>query len=237
MGRRMIRTVYHAVTITALMQCCLASCTPLLVFHIRPRSGTSDYKRVVKKLEKKDKIASYDSLSPRPNGTASGIFSTYAGYLGVSRFDGKTVFPLQHSKPFISLVVTNKIIPVLIAGNTIDHWEIPTGTEASFYTIERKHDAQTDQLFWQTQTMERPADNIIPREALIIIAKPHNIDVQTGISLTSEGPHFFLPDVHAKKGVELIKNSLYMLNLSHFFSPVKIHHQFSPTLHIQKVVN
>lgn len=68
----------------------------------------------------------------------SGIFGTYAGYLNVSDYYGNMVFPRLHTAPELNIIVTSKMTPIAMLGNTLDHWELEEGTPAVMYRYEQK---------------------------------------------------------------------------------------------------
>jgi len=151
----------------------------------------------------------------------SGIFSTYAGFLTSSKYDGEIMFPRKHEAPSIIMVITSKIMPVTMMYNTISHWEIEPQVDAEFYTIERKKDDETELFYWDVAPLERPKNNIIPLTSLIIIAQPKNTYVPIGSTLTNDSEQLVLPDIYVKKNIQSSQNSLYILNLKQFFGPIK----------------
>lgn len=154
----------------------------------------------------------------------AGIISTYAGYLGVSNRDGQTFFPLKHhnKEKYIYIVVTDAIVPIVMFGNTVNHLEFDQHTAVAYFKAIKKHDDKTGLYFWDVHIENRPHDNRIPLESLIIIAKPDHIYVPVGISPADNVTDFLLPPMYVKLGMHSVQNSLYMMTLSHFFSPVRI---------------
>ena len=69
----------------------------------------------------------------------SGIFATYGGFLTVSDLNGEITFPRKHRKPFIYLIITEKMSPIIRSGNTIDHWELVEDTPVEMYKFEQKY--------------------------------------------------------------------------------------------------
>ena len=92
----------------------------------------------------------------------SGIFGTYAGYLSVSDNLGYLLFPRLHQDQSIYLILTPKMTPIVMFGNTIHHWEFQEGVPAKMYKAERIHDEQTKLLYWDIKEVPLPADKIIP---------------------------------------------------------------------------
>jgi hypothetical protein len=153
----------------------------------------------------------------------TGIFSSYFGYLNASDHNGQTSFPRKQSKPLLHLVITNKITPIIMFQYTISHWELVPGTPAVMYSCEQKEDPETRLVFWDVKEEPLPSNNQIPlQDALIIIAKPTNIIVPTGITLTEQSANLILPEMYVKKGIQTTRNALYILDLSLFFQPINI---------------
>ena len=107
--------------------------------------------------------------------------------------------------------------------STISHWELEPGTPAAVYNLELQEDENTKLSFWNMQEAAPPENNRLkPDSAIIIIAKPHNIYVPTGITLTHPSANLLLPDIYVKKGILSARNALYVLNLSFFFQPIDL---------------
>ncbi len=183
-----------------------------------PLMAQSQQARVfINKLKKPGKIAKEHIKALGSNPITKGIFSTYGGYLAMSNNDGQTTFARKHVLPVIYLLITNKITPVLMAGNTIHHWEIEQKTPAKMYKVERLHDETEEIYYWLVQQVPLPENNRIPLEAITILAKPKHIYVPEGITLTQDSPNLILPSIFIKKGIKTNTNALYILNLRQFF--------------------
>ncbi len=150
-----------------------------------------------------------------------GIFSTYFGYLALSDINGQLTFPRKQQKPLFNLLITPKIKPVFMIGNTIHHWELDTLVPAELYTVERKQDPETKDWFWQTKKGNLPANNIVSLDTIVIFAKPQTIVVPQGITLTDKNPQLVLPDIYAKKSLNITARSLWALTVRSFFGLLK----------------
>jgi hypothetical protein len=148
----------------------------------------------------------------------AGITASYAGFIDISNISGQIIFPRKHNNPYVYFVITDRLTPVTMLGNTIAHLAFTPGADSALYKVQQNYDIETNTVFWNTQKIEKPDNNIIPLESIIIIAKPKNVVIPEGVTITQEGPNLILPDVYVKKGVNLINNTLYMLNLSYLFS-------------------
>lgn len=160
-----------------------------------------------------------------------GLFSTYAGYLAISDINGQIIFPRKTIKPSLNLLITDKVSPVFMLGNTIAYWQIDKDAQAKMYTIERKFDNQTQSYFWDVNEQESPKNNIIPLHTIIIFANPENIYVPTGITLTDDNPQLFLPNIYVKKEFAKVNNALFVLNIKPFFETLKKLYKISPLAH------
>jgi hypothetical protein len=150
----------------------------------------------------------------------NGVIATYGGYVNVSDNLGQISFPFKQVQPTVKLLITPEITPILMVGNTINHWELQKATPAVMYTIEKKQDDITKLYYWDTQPADIPQDRLIPKETLIIIANPEDIFVPTGVTPTTDNTHIILPPVYVKKEINVLEHTLYMLNLILFFGPV-----------------
>lgn len=196
---------------------------PIITFFFRnyPEIGIAQH--TLDKLHRPHGIAKEHLralINPNP---ISGIFVTYFGFLNASSHVGQVEFPRKHSKASFQLVITNKITPITMFQYTISHWELEPGTPAEVYNLELKEDENTKLSFWQMEKVPLPENNRLDAtRSIIIIAKPQNIYVPIGITLTQPGANLILPDIYVKKGISSIRNALYVLNLSLFFRPIDL---------------
>lgn len=192
---------------------------PVITMFMKPyimaAIDQEDADSMANKLKKPGKIAKMSIKSMGRSPLTKGIFSTYAGYVAMSNNDGQTTFPKKLVQPMLYLLITNKITPVLMAGNTIHHWEI--AAPAKMYKVERLHNEFETLFYWNVQEVPTPETGRIPLEAITILAKPNNIYVPEGITLTNDNTNLLLPTIFVKKGININSNALYMLNIRQFF--------------------
>ena len=150
----------------------------------------------------------------------AGIFSTYFGFLQVSNAIGQTTFPRKQSNPTINIFVTNRMTPIMMMANTINHWELEQGTPVDSYTVTLNTDDQTQLLYYKVEKNPAPTDNKLPLNSIIIVAKPNNVYLPEGITIAKQDANLILPTIYVKKGININRNALYMLNLAPFFRPV-----------------
>lgn len=195
----------------------------VITFFMQPypelsREGTAQ--EMSANLKKVGKIASQRLHNILNKEVISGIFSTYGGFLSTSNTNGQTFFPRRHEKPFVYILITERMTPIMMAGNTIHHWELEEKSAASLYKIERKKDELTNVYYWDVEKEELPKDKIVPLESITIFAHPQDFYIPVGIAVTSNNSNLILPDVYVKKGIKIYQSTLYVLNLRHFFGPL-----------------
>lgn len=151
----------------------------------------------------------------------SGIYVTYAGLITCSDFNGQVSFPIQQINDTFTLVVTDAIKPVLLFGNTVNHLEFVENNPAQIYRFTRTHgiDKQTPTL-WNVRKIERPVNNRLPENAIVIVAHPSHIVIIEGTSHADEGPNIILPHIYVTDTMTLSTNALQFLKVVKFFAPV-----------------
>jgi hypothetical protein len=208
----------------------LGAGTPLfaatLALYFRPYPSNEQHAATLAdKLQSPGKIAKHTVKGLAGHSLVAGIISTYAGFLQVSDYNGFTYFPRKHSSPKIYLVITKKMTPMVMFAQTVHHWELNPGVDAHMFLIERKKDDETQTVFFDVQAAPLPEDHIIPLEAIVILAKPADLYVPLGITLTNDSENWLLPDIYVKKGINVVDNMLYLLNMSHLFRPVELEYK------------
>lgn len=168
------------------------------------------------KLAKVGKLASNRVKHILPP-SVSGIFATYGGFLTVSDLNGELSFPRKHTKPIMYLLVTEKLSPIVMSGNTIHHWELEEDVPAELYLMEQKWDDEISIHYWDVSQVPIPENSHVPLESIAIFADPKYVFVPLGISLFRESPHLILPDIYIKRGINLTETALFILNLTHYF--------------------
>ena len=202
---------------------------PVITFFFQQYPLLSDYgPQISQSLQKPGKIAKATVFGLR-NEHIAGIITTYAGFLDTSSLFGQVTFPRKHEKPSITFIIADKIMPVLMVGNTVHHWEIERNIPAAAYRAQRKQDQDSKAYYWDVQAIEIPDNNHIPINAILILAKPKNIYIPQGITLTADSPNLILPNIYIKKGIKQAANALYFLNLKHFFRQLQFLYHKEPS--------
>ncbi len=194
---------------------------PIVTFFFRDYPSESNAQHALQKLRKPQAIAKRSLQGLALSNPKAGIFSTYYGFLGVSDYMGQTSFPRKQSKGAITVYISNRISPIMMFKNTVSHWELAPGTPAKAYTLNLEEDPSTKLLVWVVNEAEINPNGQIPgQDSLLIIAKPSNVYVPLGATLSSQDANLKLPDMYVKKGIATTRNALYMLNLTFLFRPV-----------------
>lgn len=172
-------------------------------------------------------------LAHAPN---AGIFGTYEGYLAITDLNGQISFPRKTTEKTFNLLITPNIKPIFMIGNTIHHWELDHSVPSELYTITQKQDPTTKRWLWKTEKGRLPHNNIITLNTIIIFAKPINIYVPVGVTLTTDNPQLMLPDIYAKKSLNIPQQALKVLTLRQFFGPLKKQYkEDSPTAFSEQI--
>jgi len=209
---------------------------PVITFFLQPYPIESGYEDIATTLQRPGKIAKQALYGAR-NGHVDGIFASYRGFLEVSDELGQISFPREHEKPGLPILFTDKITPIMMAGNTVHHWELVQDTPAVQYYAERIQDDTTKQYLWNVKQISLPENNRVALDTLIIFVKPKNVSIPEGVSLTSSSPNLILPTIYIKKGAKRTDKTLYLLNLKHLFSPIhQLHSKKTDryTTHLEK---
>ncbi len=193
----------------------------VITFFIRPypyAQSTNEAQKLIKKLRKPGKLAKYHLKKLSHEAPTAGIFCTYAGFMDLSNRIGQITFPLKQPDPELSFVITNRIYPMLMAGNTIHHWEIMPGSKAAQYSVKRQKDEQTGLWYWHVKKAEVPENRIVPVTSILIFAKPKNIFIPEGITQTIDNLNLVLPTVYSRKNINIMHNALFVLSNRQFFA-------------------
>lgn len=158
-----------------------------------------------------------------------GIFNSYYGYLAVSGCAGQVTFPRKHHKDEVYLLITERIQPIMMIGNTIHHWITEPTVPSKLYSLQRI--ATGDRSVWEIQEKSLPHNGRIPLDTLIIFANPKDMHVTLGKQEASSSSNLILPDViFAKKGLNRTTPALWILKMRQFFGPIiKIYKPINPT--------
>jgi len=160
-------------------------------------------------------------------GPQQGIYATYAGFVTHSDINGQISFPRKHEQEEITYVLTQKIKPVIIKGNTVNYFVATSADETAFFSLKRLSDAQKNLYYWRVKRIETPTNKRIPVFALQFFVKPHHLFIEEGDFVTENSPHLFLPPIYTTKALTAGANALLFLKVSKFFSPIKFAYNYT----------
>jgi hypothetical protein len=168
-------------------------------------------------LENKKQSTSTSVTNP-----TEGIYGSYFGYLNSSNTAGQLKFPRKHNDSSFKLVITERIEPLFMLENTINTWSIPEKAKYAYYSIERKKDEKSNLYFWDVQEEKLPSDRALPLNAIMLIAKPEELYVPTGIVPTTNTPQIVLPQIFVKSTIRLAENALSIVPIRQFFESISL---------------
>ena len=215
----------YFLTISFLTSCHYTATSPIISFFFKP---LIDQEQLTKNLQKPGKIAKHTLHSLTEHIPVTGICATYSGYITSSDYDGQIIFPLKHTKPTIDIIVTTELKPIPLFENTIHHWEIIPHIPTTIYTLSQEYNKSSNTHSWKTEQAQLPENNQIPLAALVIIARPKDIHIPLGIQPTIQSANLNLPPIYVKKGIDIIKNTNYLLYIRHFFRPTIVQGKREP---------
>ena len=167
----------------------------------------------------------------------AGIYVLYMGLLTHSDVNGEVLFPRKQSDDTILMVITNGIVPVFLSGATIHHHEVRETADAAFYTFTRNYTKKTDKHTWLVTKIAPPTKKRIPDNAVVIIAKPEQIDIIEGELETGDSANFVLPDVYVTTEITTPINVLSILKYNKFFAPVYKSFAYAPGRYATMLAN
>ena len=212
---------------------------PVIVMELKPYpeiSNTVNCQALSKDLQKPGSIAQHCISGILDPQLVMGILASYRGYLSISDDYGIITFPYIHPKPKVDLLITPRIMPIMMGGNTVHHWEIEEGVPAAMYSITRKQDDNTKLFYWETkQAPLPPSTRVIDLDTIILLEKPEDIYEPTGLSITQESPHLVLPIIYVKNNQSLVSQALYMLDLRSFLGRVNKMYKKEPQRYTKQI--
>lgn len=157
-----------------------------------------------------------------------GVYAMYNGYVNHSDHDGLISFIRRTLKPEFYLLVTPYIHPIYLMGNTLGSWFIEKPAQARLFLMRLLQDDQTKLHYWKTQQVNLPSNNIMPLHTIVIPAKPNKIYVPLGVQMGRNEANLVLPPVYAKKGLDRLDQTMFVLSIKHFLAPIEELPKISP---------
>lgn len=174
---------------------------------------------------------------PKNVNPINGIPVSYFGYQCSSNKIGHVILPRKHQNPSFTIIVTEKIDPIVMTENTLYAWQVHKQTPHVAYTITRKQDEQTKLTYWETKKItlketpekdhnktskneESTSGYILPTTAIIITANSNDIVIEEGVTLTTHNSQLLLPTIYVKRTINNPINALYALENRLFYDPL-----------------
>ena len=180
-----------------------------------------DVSNMLAEVEKPGRLPKSEMESLLKPAPINGIFVSCYGFIDASDNNGLVSFARKHTSPHISLIITREVKPIYTFGNTVHHWELKSKNAANFM-MRKEFDEKTKKFYWDVKKEALPANNVIPREAVIIFSDPEHIYVPEGITPIKEsGENLFIPPIYIKKDIAIIDNVLETLKVTHLLRPEK----------------
>lgn len=150
-----------------------------------------------------------------------GIYVSYQGMVATSDCNGQVVFANRQAQPKLTVVVTDSLTPIIIFSNTVQHMNVREEHEAIFYEVTRTRDPKLKRIVWNTTLIPSPTNRRIPDDALIIFAKPSQVVIMEGKTITTEDVNLLLPTVYIRTGITSTDNALQFMKVAKFYAPVE----------------
>jgi hypothetical protein len=225
---------YYVLVLSFFLSCIKVGANPTITFFFRP---SSDIEKMMHIFKKPGNLAKSMVNGMVNHSSIAGISVLYFGYITASDYNGEVIFPRKHQKSAVTIVVTPELFPVALFENTVHHWELIPGVPVAMYVCEQKYNDKTEEYYWDSKEISVPMDRKIPLEAIIIVAKPKNIIIPSGITPTRETANLVLPPLYITKGINIVDNSTYMLTLRHLFRPVDLQNKREPIQILTHVID
>lgn len=161
----------------------------------------------------------------RKSAFISGIPVLYKGRLAVSNENGQIILPRLNEEDTLTIIITERPIPVITHGNTVDSWNLRNALTAVWYTYTRT--VSNDQGIWTIQQQQNiPLQ--IPDDAIIILAPPTACIIAEGQSSADTGYNLILPDIYVRPERITHPSSLNEIAISRFLRPTLSTHAYAP---------
>lgn len=149
-----------------------------------------------------------------------GVYVTYNGYLAHSDKDGFVSFIRKTLQPSFYFLITARVEPIFLLGNTIGSWKIAKQNQARLFLTRLQKDEGTGLRYWKTQQVNVPESRIVPLHTIIVLAKPNDVYVPLGVHLGRYEANLILPPVYVKMGPDYESQSLFAFGIKHFFASI-----------------
>lgn len=149
----------------------------------------------------------------------SGIYGIYHGFSAISNTNGRISFPYFDEGDELIVVVTYKVSPVVILGNTVDHVELSPDEPSAWYSLTRERVG--NDAYWDVRMIEPPTSGRIPHNALVIAAKPKQVYFKTARFRAPITAQMVLPPLYVSPRITLGLNALQVVKFNKFYRPTQ----------------
>ncbi len=207
----------------SLWLCTTIECS-LITFFIRPYPFAQDptTAQLQAMLAKPGKVSLTMLRSHSDTKTTEGVFSSYWGYLTASNFNGQIMFPRKQQSDTINILITERITPIFMIGNTIHHWQLDLASPTELYSFSRMQDDKTKEYYWTISKQPLPENQRVQLDTIVIFAKPKDIYIPQGTIPADGNPNLILPPIYAKKTLNSLAPALWIIKMRQFFKPITL---------------
>jgi hypothetical protein len=167
---------------------------PIIQVTFQPLEN--DYQeRMERKLKKDGSIGKKGIHHFIEHSITTGMFASYAGFIGTSDTRGVITFARKHDAPFVYILFTQEIIPITMFHNTLQNWQLDPKHEAVMYKVDIATNPEK-KLIWHIENIPLPNDKIIPLETIIVFGDPKDFSIDmSGNAPISIAPNMVLPPI------------------------------------------
>lgn len=148
----------------------------------------------------------------------TGLWAAYGGMCAYSDYQGQITFPRRHIGEEITFVITQKIKPIILSGNTVTTFVVAESAPCAYFIVRRR--ATKDLFYWETERIDIPTSRAIPPFAIILFAKPQEIIMNNDLVITNGSPNLLLPPIEVSRATSLAVNTLLFFKVNQYFAPV-----------------
>ena len=150
-----------------------------------------------------------------------GVYVIYKGYVDRVDFNHQVTFPRLTEKDEIDLIITRKLRPIAIVGNTVNKFVRDKKAPIAYYHLKRVTDPKTHFAYWEAAKQEVQHDLELSPDAMLIIAEPEEIFIPTELVVATAGPNLVLPPIYATEKLKKDHAALSFIKVNHYFAPVE----------------
>jgi hypothetical protein len=126
-----------------------------------------------------------------------GIVAHYRGYTVTSDQNGTIAFPRLDDSKSISIIITEKIYPIVLHGSVPDHFIIDQSYDYKAYIAKSIINIEENNLKWIIEDDNvNIKDRIIPFQAIIIFGNPHKFFFDKIPLLLENSINIILPSIY-----------------------------------------